>query len=102
MKLTFKKEKGSTGLAAIGEASVTSIKFKKKVFGRIHGPSWCSKDSLWRITICNKDSKKTSLFRYATLTRKGSDEAECRVIAQEVIPKLVSSGVELVFDNEVD
>lgn len=100
MKITFKKQKGETGLASIGAADVTAMKVKRVYFGYISGPSWRSKDSLYRINFMVKDDKWGCGWRWVTLKKKGNSEQEAREIAKEIIPGIKSMEIHFDPDHE--
>jgi hypothetical protein len=76
MAFTFKKEPKETGLAAVGNPnSQTQIKLKKKQVGYIAGPSWSSKDLLWRVKFAVSEGKS---FKWVTLKATFETEPEAR------------------------
>lgn len=76
MNFTFKKDKRSTGLAGIGEATTVRIKVNKKEVGYITSGGWRSADNLWHIYFAVKHPEK--LFEWKRLKYKGQTEQETR------------------------
>lgn len=56
MKITFKKEKPETGLAAIGNPYPnTQIKVDGKQVGYIYAPTWSITDRKWKVSLAVKE-----------------------------------------------
>jgi len=83
MKLTFRKQKAMTGLAAVGHPNQSvDIKHNKLVIGQISAPNWSTKDHKWGIGLMVKygDSWKWVFFK-----KRCDTEQEAREWIQERI-----------------
>lgn len=93
-KFTFKKEPRETGLASVGNPNPdTQIKLDKKRVGTIRGPSWSSKDNLWRVMFVVKTDEpehKHCGWKWVTLKKKFETEPEARLFVNEHFEKMLS------------
>ena len=95
MKFTFKKQKGETGLAAIGNSNPdTTIKLNKLVVGFIVGPSWQSKDHKWGIRLMQKtDAGLSTAYKWVKVKERFEKEADARTYIQTNAQMLIGIGL---------
>lgn len=79
MKVSFKKEKPETGLAAVGSPYPnTQIKGDKLVVGFIYAPTWHSKDDKWSLSFALKNEENACQFGWVKLKARFDTEKEAR------------------------
>lgn len=95
MKITFKKEKPLTGLAAVGSPKAsTDIKVDKLVVGVIAAPSWQTKDDLWSVKLAvakEKTEKDPAPFKWVTMKKRFASELEARAFVEQNLANIVNS-----------
>jgi len=94
MKISFKKQPRTTGLAGIGNSyQTTDIKVNKKIIGYIYPPTWRSKDNNWKINIavegCTKDDSNCS-WRWVNLKYKPENESDGRIWIKKHLEKVLN------------
>ena len=89
MRLTFKKHKKETGLAACSEPyPPTDIKVDGLVVGTVSPPHWSHNDGMWRVRFAIK-SKDKCRFKWITMKTKHPNEPEARVWCNIFMPKVI-------------
>lgn len=92
MTFTFKKGKKPTGLYAVGHPNPdTVIKLRKMQVGTIYGPSWLTKDGMWRVGFMVKDPESHCGWKNITLKKKTSSEAEMREWLKEMYSVIINT-----------
>lgn len=83
IKLTFKKHKPLTGLAAVAYSRQSvDIKHKKLVIGQIKAPNWATEDGKWGIGLMVKDGVS---WKWVFFKKRCDTEQEAREWIQERI-----------------
>jgi len=96
MRLSFKKDKPETGLAAVGQLyPQTLIKGGGKEVGYIAPPTWQTKDNKWSIHIA---VDRGDTWEWRRIKKRFDTEPEAREFIKEHWAKIIQSNLHVFED----
>lgn len=98
IKVTFKKQPRSKGLASVGEPYPSvDIKINKKCCGYIAAPTWMTKDNKWAIRLMVESDPQ---WKWVNCTKRFDSEQEAREATPICIQAAIDKGYTLRFSED--